>query len=351
MRIAIDTAPLSGGHTNRGVGGYTRNLIEALKTYQSGNTYLLFDSGVEGPPQQAEIIHFPFFDPFILTLPLMSPKPTIVTVHDLIPIIFPKAFPKGIRGSLKWEIQKYSLKRKQRILTDSECSKKDIARITGIPDDTIDVVYLAPSLPKYTGKDDFTSTKKQYRIPGDYFLYVGDVNWNKNVIGLLRAFSSFTDHHLFPMCLVLVGKAFLDTTLPQTREINAIIADFNIEDRIIRTGYIDEKNLSLLYKHAHALIQPSLYEGFGFPVLDALSMGCPVICSSSASLLEIAGPSIMVDVSIPSSIVDGLIKISTLSKEKRRVLIKKGFEWVHRFTWEKVARDTVASYEKVLGKK
>jgi len=352
MRIAIDTAPLHSGHTDRGVGGYTKNFIEALKTYQSGYSYLLFDSKSQSPPQ-ADVIHYPYFDPFFLTLPLRSPRPTVVTVHDFIPIIFPEHFPKGLRGSIKWEIQKYSLQRKQRIITDSECSKKDIIRITGIKKEKIDVVYLAPSLQTTVGTKNFELVRKQYGIQGDYFLYVGDVNWNKNIPGLLHAFALFlknqrrpTTHD--PRTLIFVGKAFLDQTLPQTREIDHMISDLKIGDHIIKTGYVDEKILSSLYTNAHALIQPSLYEGFGLPVLEAMSLGCPVVCSSSSSLPEIAGPSIMVDVNNQSSIVDGMNRVVSLSKEKRKQLVQQGFEWVRNFTWKKVAGDTVKSYERSM---
>jgi glycosyltransferase involved in cell wall biosynthesis len=347
MRIAIDTTPLLSGHTNRGVGGYTKSLIEALKAYEPGHAYLLFDSKSQ-PPHEADVIHYPFFDPFFLTLPFRSPAPTIVTVHDLIPIVFPEHFKKGLRGSIKWEIQKYSLQKKQRIITDSECSKKDIIRITGIKKEKIDVVYLAPSLQTTNGIKNFESVKKQYGIQDDYFLYVGDVNWNKNIPGLLSAFSSFIIHHSSRIPLVLVGKAFLDTTLSQTCEIDRLISDLKIGNHVIKTGYVDEETLSSLYTHALALIQPSWYEGFGLPVLEAMSFGCPVVCSTSSSLSEIAGPSIMIDENDQSSIVDGMERIISLSKEKRKEMIQKGFEWAHNFTWKKTAHETVRAYERSL---
>jgi len=350
MKVAIDTAPLVSGHSNRGVGGYTKNLIEALRTYEPGHTYLLFNSKNQ-PTPQADCIHYPYFDPFFLTLPICSPKPTIVTVHDLIPIVFPKHFPKGIRGSIKWEIQKYSLQGKHRIITDSECSKKDIMKITGIPNGKIDVISLAPSVQKRAEKTNFESIRKQYGIEGDYFLYVGDVNWNKNIPALLSAFAKFLERETKnkeQRTLLLVGKAFLDTTLPQIREIDRLISDLKIRDSVVRTGYVQEDVLVSLYAHAQALIQPSLYEGFGFPVLDAMSLGCPVLCSDTSSLPEIAGPSIMVEPSDEVSMVNGMKQIYALSKEKRKVLIARGYDWVKQFSWNKVARETVKSYEKTV---
>jgi glycosyltransferase involved in cell wall biosynthesis len=349
MTIAIDTSPLKGGHTNRGVGVYTKKLVDALQKYQPAHTYHLFDSSCRAPIQ-ADIVHYPYFDPFFLTLPIYSPFPTIVTVHDLIPILYPQHFPKGIRGSIKWEIQKYSLQRKQRIITDSEWSKKDIHKLTGIGKEKIDVAYLAPSLQKTASPKKFEDFNKQYGIKGNYFLYVGDVNWNKNIPGLMKAFSSFIMNHSSFIQLVLIGKAFLDSTLPETREIDALILELGIGNQIIKTGYVDDEILSSLYTHAQALIQPSFYEGFGFPVLEAMSLGCPVICSSSSSLPEIAGPSIMVNPNDSVSIRSGMEHIRSLPQEQRKQLIEKSIEWSDRFTWQKTAKDTVRSYEKILGR-
>lgn len=353
MHITIDTSPLHSDHIHRGVGEYTKNLIESLHTYEPAHTYALFDSKSQCP-SKTDIIHYPFFDPFLLTLPFHSSAPSIVTVHDLIPIIFPEHFPKGLRGSIRWQIQKYSLQKKQRIIADSECSKKDIIRLTGIAEKKIDVVYLAPSLKSLSVIEKFDVLKKQYGIRNEYFLYVGDVNWNKNILGLLRAYAQFIKNqpgmkNHEPETLLLVGKAFLNQDLKETIAINQLCRELGIEKYIIRTGYVPNDSLVSLYSHARALIQPSFYEGFGLPVLDAMALGCPVICTSSSSLLEIAGPSIMVDAKNHISIADGMACIISLTKEERKILIKKGSEWVKRFTWKKVAEETVQSYEKILG--
>ncbi|KKS90442.1 MAG: Glycosyl transferase group 1 [Microgenomates group bacterium GW2011_GWC1_43_11] len=348
MRIAIDTSPFYGGHTNRGIGGYTKNLVKALETYESRHTYYLFHHR-EQIPRQTDVIHYPYFDPFFLTLPICSPKPTVVTVHDLIPIVYPAHFPKGLRGSIKWEIQKYSLKRKQRIITDSECSKRDIEKCIGVGKDDIDVIYLAPSLQKNILSKKFELIKKQYGIKNTYVLYVGDVNWNKNIPGLLKAFSSCIKDYPSFIQLVLVGKAFLDQSLIQTREIMAMISELGIAKQVIKTGYVDDEILVSLYIHAQALIQPSLYEGFGLPVLEAMSLGCPVVCSSSSSLSEIAGPSIMVDPNDYHSIADGMKRILLFTMDERNTLIQRGHTWMHTFSWQRTAKATLRSYEKVLG--
>jgi len=347
MNVVIDTSPLSSNHSGRGIGVYTKHLIDALQTYESKHSYILSDSK-KIDYKKADIIHYPYFDPFFLTLPLRSPKPSVVTVHDLIPLVFPKHFPKGIRGALKWEIQKMALRTKERILTDSECSKADIARITGIKKDRIDVTLLAPSL--YPSKE---LGKERIRIEGlqtQYFLYVGDVNWNKNVPGLLAAFASFHATHT-PIQLILVGKAFCDEFLTESHNIQAIITDLGIQKSVLRPGYVSDDVLRTLYAHAIALIQPSYYEGFGFPVLDAMNLGCPVITSQASSLKEILGPSRAIDPQDMQSFVKAMDDIYTMEKEERVDLIEKGYAWVKKFTWQETAKHTVEAYEKVLGKK
>lgn len=348
MRIAIHTAFLQSDHKYRGIGVYTSHLIDALNKYASvGRQYGIIDSH-HTSVSDFDIVHYPYFDPFFLTLPIYAPKPTVVTVHDLIPILYPKQFPKGVKGSIVWEIQKYTLGKKQRIITDSHCSKKDIVRLTGIPNDRIDVVYLAPVLTKVTDKKSLSG--ESYRTGDKYFLYVGDVNWNKNVIGLLEAFAGFI--HKVPQGsayrLVLVGKACKDHLLSETQHINAHCHRLHIDPQVIRTGYISDAILAGLYSHALALIQPSWYEGFGLPVLDAMALGCPVISSNTSSLSEIAGPSLMVNPGKTDEILSAMETIAFQSPQKRQEMTAKGLAWVRQFTWKRVAKETVETYEKVL---
>lgn len=324
MNIAIDTTPLETGHVKRGVGIYTKNLIDALKRYETVHTYSFFTRG-QKVPVQADVVHYPYFDPFFLTLPVIKTKPTVVTVHDLTPLVFPDKFPSGIRGNIKWQVQKLSLRGARRIITDSKNSKKDIARITGFNPKDIDVVYLAPDIKEKKGK-----TRE---LPEHFILYVGDVNWNKNVPGLIQAIG----HHT----LVMVGQAFLNNNLPETQEINTLISSLGLEKQIMRVGFV--KDIASLYGQAECLVMPSYYEGFGLPVLEAMASGCPVVAADNSSLSEIAGPAVRV-LTTPSSIAQG---IETAIKQRQK-LVSAGLAWARRFTWKKVARETVNSYEKAF---
>ncbi len=327
MNIAIDITPLKTEHGRRGVGVYTRNLICALKQYEKKHSYSFFTRG-QRIPKDADIVHYSYFDPFFLTLPLVKPKPTIVTVHDLIPLVFPDKFPSGLRGTLKWQMQKRSLLGARRIITDSQNSKKDIGRITGFDKTRVDVVYLAPDpIFKPLGNKKSTPT---------YILYVGDVNWNKNVPGLLHAFAKIPNYEL-----KLVGGAFTDAALSETKEINRLIHELDLEKRVTKVGHVTNEELVGLYNGAAVLVQPSFYEGFGLPVLEAMACGCPVVSTDNSSLSEIAGPAVAVTTD-PESIAEG---IQTAIKE-RQMLVRKGSEWVQKFTWKKVAAETVKTYEK-----
>lgn len=349
MEIAIDITPLESGHSGRGIGVYTQLLIESLQKYENQHTYHLFTRG-QKLPNSTDLVHYPYFDPFFLTLPLVKVKPTVVTVHDLIPLVFPDKFPAGLRGNIRWQIQRLSLTGTKRIITDSKCSQGDVSRITGIDKNRIDVVYLAPD-PSFQPADShhIESTRKKYFLTKPYFLYVGDVNWNKNVPGLVRAFASVQSKaKISDYMLVLVGDAFTRETLAETKEIRRLLSALGIERLIKRVGRISNEDVIGLYSGAVALIQPSFYEGFGLPVLEAMGCGCPVVSSDVSSLREILGPSIQILPDNISSIAEGMMKVVRMTAIERSNLILKEKEWVHTFTWQKVARETVEAYKSAL---
>lgn len=349
MNIAIDTTPLASGHAGRGVGVYTKNLTEALQKYEGNHSYSFFTRGQQ-VPKDADIVHYPYFDSFFLTLPLKKRVPTVVTVHDLIPLVFPDKFPAGFRGMIKWQMQKAALRKADRIITVSQCSKKDVERLVGIDERKIDVVYSAATT-EYQNIINATilhSLKKKYSLPDNYFLYVGDVNWNKNIPGMVRAFAEFLKksdtYHL-----VLVGRAFLDGTLKETRVIRSVIQELQIADHIICTGYASDEDVAGMYSMANCSLEPSHYEGFGLPVLESMASGCPVLVADNSSLNEIAGPSIRIHADSIESIAEGMNKIISISSDARKRLVDDGITWSRQFSWEKTAKKTVAVYEKVLG--
>lgn len=343
MRIAIDVTPLHTGHRDRGVGTYTKLLIEALQKYESNHTYSFFTRG-QKVPENVDLVHYPYFDPFFLTLPVIISRPTVVTVHDLIPLVFPEHFSTGVRGMIKWQLQRLSLAQTTRIITDSDTSKKDVIRIAGISSQIIDVVRLAPAdvFRPVTDKTLLQTVATKYKLPERFILYVGDINWNKNILGMLEAFQKFNSREVK---LVLVGKAFTERS-PEANAIQASIDALGIRDKVIMPGFVAFDDLPEFYSLASVYVQPSRYEGFGLPILEAFACGCPVISSRSPGLSEIAGPTIMVDSNNPSDIASRIRETLTMSMDKRLALIQKGILWAKQYSWEAVAHQTVQSYEK-----
>lgn len=342
-RIALIKPPIA-HHNNRGVGVYTNHLYSALK-HQKGMLVVLVDYGT--PLNTYDIVHYPYFDPYFRTLPFMKKKKTVVTVHDLIPFRFPKYFNPGIRGKIKWEIQKMSLKTSRMILTDSESSKKDIIKYAGVREDRIKVIYLGVSTSFRVERtiEYLEKTQKKFNLPREYMLFVGDVNYNKNVPSLLTALYVLKNNKS-EMKLVLVGQGFTTESVPLTHML-AFIKKLGLEDRVIRLGYVDSFDLICLYNLASVYVQPSFAEGFGLPVLEAMACGCPVVASNTTSLPEVVGDAgVLVDTSNPKNIVEAVTNVTT-NVNLRSQLIQKGLEHVKRFTWEECANKVAEIYSQL----
>ena len=132
MKVAIDVSPLKNANRYRGVGIYTQQLVKSLQSLNISNfsCQLIEDKTMV---KDSDLIHYPFFDLFFLTLPLKKEKPTVVTIHDVIPLVFSEHYPVGLRGAFKFQIQKNSLKNVRAVITDSENSKKDIFKYLNYP--------------------------------------------------------------------------------------------------------------------------------------------------------------------------------------------------------------------------
>ncbi len=349
MNIAISTSPLSSGHKTRGVGVYTRELINALKKNNSVSIHEF--SSFRDISKEVDIVHFTNFDPFFITLPLFIKKPFVVTVHDLTPLVFPEHFPRGMRGELKWQIQKWNLSRARRIITDSISSKNDVVNILRRPADTIDVVPLAPSsaFTKSISTDVVKRVAKKYALPKRFAVYVGDINWNKNILGLLNAWQILITKGMMRSGekLFLVGQAFLGDSM-EAKTIDTYIKKFHLESSVERVDRVSDDDLPAFLSQASMCVLPSYYEGFGLPVLEAMSAGTVVIATHGGSLKEIAGPSLICDPNDRESIVQKIEEAFSFPQSKREELIREGHTWANKFSWDRVARETIAVYNTVI---
>lgn len=328
---------------------YTRELLNALKKNNSVSIHEF--SHVREIPKELDLVHFTNFDPFFITLPLFMKKPFVVTVHDLIPLVFPKHFPRGIRGELKWQIQKWNISRAARIITDSINSKNDVVKILHRSADTIDVVPLASSsaFTKSISTDVVKRVALKYSLPKRFAVYVGDVNWNKNILGLLSAWQILVAKGLMQSGekLYLVGQAFWGESI-EAKTIDNYIKKLHLESSVERVGRVSDDDLPALLSLSTACVLASYYEGFGLPVIEAMSAGTVVIATHGGSLKEIAGPSLICDSNDRESIAQKIQEAFSMLPTKREELIREGHMWAKKFSWDRVAHETIAVYNTVL---
>lgn len=348
MKIAIDISPLSSGHKVRGVGFYLENLKKSLIKYNPENEYTFFIRG-EKLSNDIDLVHFPYFEPFFLALPLYKRFKTIVTVHDLTPIVFPNSFPRGIKGEIKWQMQKFSLRKVNRIITDSKCSKEDVIKYVGVNKDMVDVVYLSAG-EEFKALDlsqkDISSLRKKYNLPQKFALCVGDVTWNKNLPRLIDAIKTTN------IPLVMIGKNLVneeyDRNNPWNNDLNRVHKLAKEDKNIIRLGFVESNDLVLIYNMATVFVMPSLYEGFGLPILEAMSCGCPVITTKEGSLKEVAGESAyFVDGYNLEKIAEGIQAVFN-DKNLQEELRQKGFENIKKYSWKETANKTIESYKEAI---
>ncbi len=345
IRVGFDTRVLTGPSGFRGVGKYTAQLLSALRATKKVKVIEIKD---KIPLVSLDLIHYPVFDFFFLTLPFIKKKKTVVTIHDCTPLVFPKHYPPGLKGKLKLTIQKLSLKSVAAVLTDSENSKKDIIRFLGVPEAKIHVIYLAADkvyrkIPQ-EGKW-MALIRKRYLLPEKFLLYVGDINYNKNLPRLITAFKELA----FRDCaLVLVGKAFKNLRLKEAREITELIKKLGLKEKVRVLGYVPDNDLVKIYNLARLYCFPSLYEGFGLGALEAMTCGCPVLAGKVGSLPEVVGEAaILVDPYRTEEIAEGMKRVLE-DEGLRRKLIELGFKRASQFSWQKTAQQTIEVYQEAI---
>lgn len=344
MKVAVDTSPLISGHKTRGMGYYTRNLIDSLKKLE---VIEILEFTNPNSIKGVDLVHYPYFDLFFLTLPIKKKFPSVVTVGDVTPLVFPSHYPPGVKGAIKNKIQHFSLKRANSIITFSQNSKKDINKYLGIPKEKIFPTPLAQSsnFKKITDQNKLNKVKQTYNLPDTFALFVGSVNWNKNLLNLTEACIRAN------IKLVLIGKGFEEKNNLTHKELESyleFLQKYSKNPNILMLGYVDDEDIVAIYNLAKVLLFSSFYEGFGLPILEAQACGCPVITSNISSMPEVGGKGVLyVDPYSVENIVRGIERLQRVSKGEgyRLALIKRGFENAKRFSWEKCAKGTIKAYE------
>ena len=268
--------------------------------------------------------------------------PTILTVHDLRFLHMPETYHRARYWFLRVSVP-YSLAVATRIVTVSNNTKDDMINYYGIPSEKIDVSYNPISSNFLKPDSDIKSIeiKDRLKLPDKFILYVGNLEPRKNLDRLLQAFILVRQKLNYK--LVILGKAEWGTNI-----LFDIVKQNHLEKEVLFTGYLEEYDLSSVYRLASLLAFPSLHEGFGIPVIEAMACGVPVLTSNVSALPEVAGDAaILVDPYSVESIANGILAI--LSDEKLRYrLIKRGFERIKLFSREKSAKVIVESYQKAF---
>ncbi len=283
--------------------------------------------------------------------PRLSPCPTVISVMDLSYLYFSELFNANDLHQLKsWT--KYSVRNAKSILTISNSSKNDIIR--EYKKSSSEVVVTYPGIKndlsfKTYDLGNMKDFKKKYKIGNNFVLFVGTLQPRKNIAKLIEAFSKVLSVKYKVLSkadleLVIVGKKGW-----QFEEILSAPQKFGIEKQVKFLENVDDRDLSILYKNAICFVLPSLYEGFGLPVLEAMKDGCPVITSNVSSLPEVGGDAALyVD---PEDVDDIAEKIKRLvdDKDLRKELVEKGKKQIKKFSWEKTAKETLRVIQKAAG--
>jgi len=288
-------------------------------------------------PRKLDVFHGPD-----ARLPHFSGVPLISTVFDLFSLVSTEFATEAFRGMKRRRYQDIA-ERAAHIITISESTKRDIVERLGVPADRITCIYPSVSRAyRPRALDECLSIRKKYGINTDYLVCVGNISRRKNIARLLEAFAKLPASLLTMVTLVLAGRESYGG-----ENVRDQIQSLSLGDKVVLTGYVPQEDLPIIVAGARAMVLVSLYEGFGFPVLEAMASGLPVITSNVSSLPEVAGDAaLLVDPRDVNAICSTIERIMTddMLREKLR---SKGLARASLFSWDEAAAQTLALYRKV----
>lgn len=369
MNIAVHAKVLSETQPN-GIGIYTYNLLKAISKIDGKNSYTLYsnqpiaqriDAGnfserILKFPKLWSYLRFPFefvsgrydllFVPSAMVPPLKRPKTVIV---------FYGFGEKAVRDD-KFSIQtkthfliaaNYAFKKADSIIAISESARKDIVENYRVDPGKVTVTPLGYDKELYMPCNDrelLDRIKKKYCITKNYILNTTSLLWHrKNLVRLIKAFQLFKTKTRADYQLVITGKRG-----ESYEEIIGLLSSLGLENDVILTDYIPKEDLPVLLSGADCMVYPSLHEGFGLSVLEAMACGCPVITSNTSSLPEVIGDAgVMIDPYSVEEMASAIEKVLE-SRETREKMIKMGLARAETFSWEKTARLTIDVFEKTV---
>jgi glycosyltransferase involved in cell wall biosynthesis len=267
---------------------------------------------------------------------------TVVTVHDVAEFIKPEKY-GYIKSFAKRFFVRRSLKSSDYIITVSRSSEKVLKKILSSYLKFMGVTLEGVTITQGEASNDCQYIFEKYKLPQDYILYVGVIEETKQVESIVRAFSQLEDVLKDRYSIVIVGEKG-----NAYAKLMSAIRDYDLVKKCFMLGYIPEPDLACVYKNAHVFVFPSLVEGFGLPVLEAMGYGVPVIASNIPPLSEVAGDSaLLIDPHDIRQLQEGMRQV-LLDNSLRRDLISKGSARIKNFSWEAMARQTLAVYKGLL---
>ena len=337
MVIGIDDRTTKNQYKGRGIGNYTTHIIEWLP---------MADPGVKIETRDFSRVNV-FLQPnFWDGFPKIS-APKVLMMHDLTPLVTNHFTERGplinfLKG-IKYRLKVRNIKKAAAILTNSEQTKRDVIKYAGVNPDIVHRVYLGVDEEFRTSEEEVVRREER----GDYVLFVGGVEMNKNVLRLLKAFSNLKSQ-ISNLKLVMPGGQFVDEKKIETQMIKKKVKELNLAGSVEFPGFVEQKKLIELYRHALVFVYPSYYEGFGFPVLEAMACGTPVVTANASSLPEVGGEAVIyVDPFAVESIAEGILKVLNFDTVQYQKQIQKGLEQSKKFSWAKCARETLEVLRKV----
>jgi|KBSSwiStaDraftv2_1062776.scaffolds.fasta_scaffold41791_3 glycosyltransferase involved in cell wall biosynthesis len=365
MRIAFDGTTLRPART--GVGYYTEHLLHHLAKVSADDEIVVIsnrpvDTTVPLPPR-VRIVTSSSRVPRIAWMQMVAPRllrrlgvdvahftngmvplapsvPTVVTIHDMSLTMFPKYHPPR-RVLLNRPLVDMAARRASAIITVSESAKRDIVRLYGSQAERIHVVHeaAAPSFRPVHDPALLDRVRQRYGLAERFILYVGTIEPRKNLPKLIEGFASRRKSGQLPHQLVCAGPyGWL------SRDIEDLIDRLEIDDAVRFTGYVPFDDLAALYSLAEMFVFPSLYEGFGLPVIEAMACGTPVVTGKVAALAEVGGGAVEQVARLDAdSLGDAMVRLAD-DRGRRETLSALGLHRAQMFSWERAARETLKVY-------
>jgi glycosyltransferase involved in cell wall biosynthesis len=275
-------------------------------------------------------------------LPPFRDLPTVLTVHDMIFKLFPEHLKRLNHWYLNATMPLYC-RRADALITVSESSKRDIVAHYGLAETKITVIYEAASSEfRPAEQSALEATRLRYGLPERFMIHVGTIEPRKNLVRLVESLQKLREEGLKIPVLVVGGRGWLYDDFFQRLE------QLDVRDSVRFPGYVPSADLPLLYGAATIAVMPSVYEGFGLPVLEAMACGTPVVSSRTSSLPELGGDAAHYFDPYKVEAIAAAIRSVWTDNDLRREMGQRGIAWAARFSWERAADETIAVYNRVL---